>query len=103
MTKRTGTSRTKTKHSFSVPKRLKGKLSIAKFMQKFDIGEKVIFRASPSVQKGLYHHRFHGKTGCVAGLRNKCYEVLVDDNGKKKTIFINPVHLMKVKNGTKNN
>ena len=103
MTKNIGTSRTKTKKIFSVPKKLKGKLSISKFLQKFDKGDLVVLRASPGIQKGLYHKRFHGRTGRVAGVRNKAYEVIVKDFGKAKTIIVPSVHLVKVKNGTKNN
>jgi len=103
MTKRIGTSRTKTKHTFSVPKRLKGKLSLSKFMQKLEKGDQVVFKASPAIQKGLYHQRFHGKIGRVVGMRGKGCEVMVKDINKQKMLIVNPVHLVKVKNGTKNN
>ncbi|MBS3132755.1 50S ribosomal protein L21e [Candidatus Woesearchaeota archaeon] len=103
MTTNIGTSRTKTRRIFSVPKRLKGKLSINKFLQRLEVGDNVVLMASPSIHKGMYHRRFHGRIGTVVGIRDKCYEVRIKDNGKKKTLVVNPVHLVKVKNGTKNN
>src|SRR3989338_8174785 len=106
MTKRIGTPRTKTRHIFSVPKNMKGKLTISKFIQKLSPGDKVVLKASPGVQKGLYHHRFHGRTGSVVGSIKKYYEVKKRDKKKFKTLLINPVYLVKIKvveNGTKNN
>ena len=103
MTKNIGTARTKTKHILSVPKKLKGKLSISKFLQKFEKGDLVVFKASPGIQKGTYHKRFHGRTGRVVGSRKNAYEVIVNDLGKKKMVIVPSVHLVKVKNGTKNN
>jgi len=82
---------------------MKGKLSISKFLQKLEKGDKVVFKASPSIQKGLYHQRFHGKIGQVVGIRKTCYEVKVQDKNKTKLVIISPVHLVKVKNGTKDN
>jgi large subunit ribosomal protein L21e len=102
MTHRTGTSRYKTRRTLSVAKKLKGKLSISKFLQKFNEGDRVVFKASPSVHAGLYYRRFHGKTGTVIKARGKCYEVKVLDKKREKIVLTNPVHLVKVKNGTKN-
>lgn len=101
MTKRIGSLRTGTRHTLAVPKRQKGRLSIGRFLQKLEIGDRVALKAAPSVQKGLYHHRFHGKTGRVVGFQNKHCEVAVRDKNKEKTVVVNPVHLMRIKNGAK--
>ncbi|MAG16149.1 50S ribosomal protein L21e [Candidatus Woesearchaeota archaeon] len=103
MTKNTGTARTKTRNILKVPKKLKGKLNIGKFFQKLKEGDRVVFKASPSIQKGMYHQRFHGKSGQIVRIRGKSYEVNVKDKNKLKKVIVNPVHLAKVKNGTKNN
>ena len=103
MTKRIGSSRRKTRHTLSVPKKLKGKLNINLFMQKLSPGDKVVFMASPSIHKGIYYRRFHGKTGSVIGAAGSCYKVSVRDKGLEKTLIVSPVHLAKVKNGAKDN
>jgi large subunit ribosomal protein L21e len=103
MTKRIGSSRRRTRHVMSVAKKEKGKLTITKFMLKLSPGDKVVFKAAPSVHKGVYYRRFHGKTGVVMGPAGGCYRVSIKDLGLEKTVIVNPVHLAKVKNGTKNN
>ena len=103
MTHRVGSSRYKTRRTLSVPKKLRGKLNIGKFLQKFNAGDQVIFKASPSVHAGLYYRRFHGRLGTIIKARGKCYEVRIVDGKKEKIVLTNPVHLVKVKNGTKNN
>lgn len=103
MSKRIGSARRNTRQIMTVPKKEKGKLTITKFMLKLSPGDRVVFKAAPSVHKGVYYRRFHGKTGVVVGPAGSCYRVTVKDIGLEKTIIVNPVHLVKVKNGTKNN
>jgi large subunit ribosomal protein L21e len=93
MVKRIGTSRSKTRHKFQKHIRQKGKIPIAKYLQEFNNGEKVVLKAEPSYQKSLYHQRFHGKIGVVKGKRGRSYIVDIKDFKKIKTIIIHPVHL----------
>ena len=65
-------------------------------MQELSRGDKVVMKAEPGYQKGMYHPRFHGKTGVVAGKQGDCYLVKFMDNAKDKTIIVHPVHLKKV-------
>jgi large subunit ribosomal protein L21e len=94
--KRIGGMRRKTRYKFKKSIREKGKLSLTRFFQTFNNGEKVILHAEPSIQKGMYFGRFHGKVGVVQNKRGTCYEVSIDDLGKKKTVIIHPVHLKKI-------
>ncbi len=96
MTKRIGTARRRTRHILAVPKKEKGKLTISRFLLKLKPGDKVVFSASPSVHKGLYFRRFHGRTGSVLGPVGDCYRVGINDRGVHKVIIVNPVHLVKV-------
>ena len=96
MVKRIGTARTKTRHKLQKKRREKGKLSLSKFFQTFDEGEKVVLKAEPSYQKGLYFMRFHGKVGKVSGKKGRCYEVQITDFDKKKNLIVHPVHLKRV-------
>jgi len=88
-----GGLRRKSRHKFKKERRKKGKISISRFMQSFDKGQKVHLSIEPSLHKSNYHSRFLGKTGKINGMRGKCYEILIDDKGKEKMIIVHPVHL----------
>lgn len=95
MVQRKGGFRRKTRHKLKKNVRAKGKISIRRYSQVFNNGDRVILKAEPAVQKGMYFPRFHGKAGVINGKRGKCYEVLIKDGGKKKTLVIHPIHLKK--------
>ena len=71
----------------------RGKISLTKYFAKYKDNQKVILSVEPSVSKGMYFHRFHGKIGMVKGMQGKCYKVSIKDGGKEKTIIVHPVHL----------
>ena len=97
MTKRTGSFRKKSRNMLKVPKSEKGKLPIARFLKKLKIGDKVVLKAFPAVQKSLYHRRFHGKVGQIIKVYGSsvCH-VKILDKGKEKVIYTNPVHVRKI-------
>jgi len=97
MATRIGGFRRKTRSKFSKPQKEKGKLSLTRFFQKFNEGDKVYLKADPAYQKGMYFPRFHGKVGVLTGKKGRCYEVQVNDLGKQKTLIVHPVHLKKAK------
>jgi len=96
MVKRIGTSRRKTRHKLKKSLRQRGKLSLTKYFQTFETGEKVCLSIEPSIQKGVYFPRFFGKTGIVQKKTGTCYEVQIKDFNKKKTIIAHPVHLKRL-------
>jgi large subunit ribosomal protein L21e len=93
--KRTGTARRKTRHLFQKSKKQRGKISIKNFLQSFKIGEKVLLKAEPAIQKGMYFRRFHGKTGEVLGKQGSNYKIKLKIKNKIKQILAHPVHLRK--------
>ncbi|MBI2558365.1 50S ribosomal protein L21e [Candidatus Woesearchaeota archaeon] len=95
MVKRIGGLRRKTRYKFRKESNAKGKISITKYFQSFNNGDRVYFGVESSVQKGMYHPRFMGKSGIVKGKRGRCYEVALNDMGKEKTLVVHPVHLRK--------
>jgi len=95
MVRRTGGSRKKTRHKYRKKIRERGKLSVRKFFQRFETGDKVVLKAESAVQKAMYFHRFHGKIGTVKAKAGKSYEVEIRDGGKYKTVVVHPVHLSK--------
>ncbi len=93
MVTRTGSRRRKAKKKLTKPKRQRGKLSLTRYFKVFKEGDRVVLKAEPSVQKGLYHVRFHGKQGIVKGKQGRCYKVMIKDGSKQKTLILHPVHL----------
>jgi large subunit ribosomal protein L21e len=73
----------------------KGKISLRKFFQELNVGDKVVLKAEPAYQKGMYYPRFHGRNGMVMDKRGDCYEVLIKDGEKDKLLIVHPIHLMR--------
>lgn len=96
MVKRIGGFRRKTRHKLKKSARRKGKISISRYFQEFKVNDKVQLVAEPSIHKGLYFPKFHGKYGVIKVKRGNCYEVRIKDPKKEKIIIIHPVHLKKV-------
>lgn len=90
-----GGSRRKSRSKLKKNVRKKGKISITKYIQQFKPGERVNIKAEPAVHRGLYHVRFHGKTGIIKAKKGKCYEVKIKDYNKEKILIIHPVHMEK--------
>ncbi len=67
--------------------------TITKFLQDFDIGQKVIIALEPSSHKGMPFPRFSGKLGRIVGKRGKSYIVEVRDLDKIKKVISRPEHL----------
>ncbi len=96
MVTRIGTKQRKTRHKYTQSIREKGKVPLGRYFQEFEEGEKVNLKVHPSVQKGRFFPRFHGLTGTVTGhKKGSCYEVQIKDGGKRKVLYVHPIHLKK--------
>lgn len=93
MVTRIGGQRRKTRRLMTKPRRERGKLSLRRYFQQFEPGQKVALKAEPSIQKGTYFRRFHGKVGVIKEKLGTCYAVIVKDGAKEKQLIIHPVHL----------
>jgi len=96
MTKRIGGFRRKTRNKLKKNIREKGKLSLTRYFNVFNINDTVLLKAEPSIQGGMYFPRFHGKSGKVIGKKGACYQVAIRDGGKGKVLVVHPVHLRKL-------
>ncbi len=96
MVTRIGGNRKRTRSILSVPKSMKGKLSLSTFFRSFKVGDHVVFKAAPSVHSGQYGRRFHGRTGVIVAIHKSMCEVSVKDKNKRKTVLVSPVHLQRV-------
>ncbi len=96
MVRRIGSSRRKTRKKFSKKIRRKGKISVSSYFQSFKTGDKVGLKTEPAVQKGMYHPRFYGSIGTIKGKKGTCYEILIKDKNKQKTLIVHPIHLRRI-------
>jgi large subunit ribosomal protein L21e len=96
MVKRIGSPRHKTRHKYQKKASEKGKISLRRFFQTFEDGQKVVLKCEPAYHNGMYFHRFHGKVGIISGMQGKCYNIKIKDFNKDKTLIVHPVHLRKV-------
>lgn len=55
-----------------------------------------MLKADPSEQHGMYHARYHGRTGTIIGQQGSCYRVRVMDGNAEKIFILKPVHLKEV-------
>jgi large subunit ribosomal protein L21e len=66
---------------------------ITKFIQKFEIGDKVVIEQEQSSFKGMPFSRFKGMVGEVTEIRGKAYVVRIKVGNKTKKIISRPEHL----------
>jgi large subunit ribosomal protein L21e len=92
-----GGFRRKTRHKLGKHYKAKGKISLRSFFADFKEGDRVVLKAEPAYQKGMYYPRFHGRSGIVINKKGHCYEVLIKDGNKEKLLIVHPVHLLRVK------
>ena len=96
MTRRIGGFRRKTRSKLKKAPKKRGKVSLQRYFQIFQAGDRVRLQAEPAVQKGMYFPRFHAKDGVIRGKQGRCYAVAIKDGQKKKVVLVHPVHLRRV-------
>jgi large subunit ribosomal protein L21e len=94
MVDRVGGMRRNTRYKMRKNVRSRGKISIREYLKSFEVGEKVLLKAEPAIQKGMYFPRFYGKVGQVTKRVGSCYEIKINDLGKDKVVVAHPVHLV---------
>lgn len=92
MAKTHGTRR-KSRYKLKKTVREKGLSPISRAIQEFAQGDLVNIDLDPSIQNGMPHPKFHGRTGRVMGQRGRAYIVEVRDGGLMKEVIILPEHL----------
>ena len=93
MTRSAGTRR-KTRRKLK--KGLRDKLTLPMLMKGLKMNEKVVIKINPSIQKGMPHPRYQGKSGEVVEKKGRSYVVKIKDGNKPKTLNVHPTHLKKV-------
>ena len=92
MTKSKG-FRKKTRTLLKKKPREHGKLGLSRLLHEYKPGDKVVIKIDPSVQKGMPHHRYHGRVGVIISKRGRAYEVSVTQGNAVKEIIVRPEHL----------
>ncbi len=85
--------RKKTRYKLKKDLRKRGLPPVTSVIQNFDVGQKVHIVIEPSVQKGMPHHRFHGRTGTVVGQRGRAWVLEIRDGNCTKMVIARPQHL----------
>lgn len=93
---RVGGSRRKRVGILTKTSRTKGKISQRAYLQEFNPGDKVALVIESSVQQGVFHPRFSGRTGTIVEKKGSVYVVKIRDISKQKNILVHPVHLKRV-------
>ncbi len=73
--------------------REKGMPPVSRYLQRFEVGQKVVIDVTPSERRGMPHRRYQGKVGVVTGRRGGAYLVDVRLGKKLKHLIVSPVHL----------
>jgi large subunit ribosomal protein L21e len=92
MAKTHGTRR-KSRYKLKKTVREKGLSPITRALQEFVAGDMVNIDLDPSIQNGMPHPKFHGRTGKVIEQRGRAYIVEVRDGGLMKEVIALPEHL----------
>ncbi len=69
----------------------RGKVTITRYLQKFNVGDKVHIDFVPS--SPIQHPRFQGVTGKVIRKDGRNYVVEIRDGGSYKSVYARPEHL----------
>jgi large subunit ribosomal protein L21e len=85
--------RKKTRYKFKKNLRQRGLPPVTSLIQEFETGQKVHVVCESSIQKGMPHRRFHGKTGTVIGRRGRAWVLAVRDGNAQKVVIARPQHL----------
>ncbi len=78
-------------------KKERRRITVNDVMKELKEGDVVAIKINPSVQKGMPHVRFHGRTGRVIERRGISYIVEIKDGKKVKRIIARPEHLKPLK------
>jgi len=74
------------------PPRKRGKISIRRYLQKFNIGD-IVRISIDSTYKNIPYPKFQGKVGKITKTQGRAYYVRINDNGREKDVLVAPEHL----------
>jgi len=87
--------RSRSRGTFTKEVRERGMPPVNRFLQKFEIGEKVTVRIEPSDPHGQPHPRYQGRVCTVVARSGRSYRIEFLDGGKRKELVAAPIHLIR--------
>jgi len=93
---RVGGLRRKKVSRYTKSRRDRGKISLKSYLAQYEVGDRVSLTIEPAIHEGTYCPRFAGKSGLITAKRGNCYDVLIHDFKKEKTLIVHPVHMRKL-------
>jgi large subunit ribosomal protein L21e len=94
MVKSSKGSRSRTRGTLTKKVRERGLPPVTRFLQKFDVGDRVIVRLEASDPHGQPHPRYQGRTCIVLERVGRAYKLSFLDGGKPKELIATPIHLL---------
>jgi len=89
--------RSRTRGVLTKEARDRGLPPVTRFLQQFDVGEKVVIHLEASDPHGMPHPRYQGLTAIVRERVGRAYRIEFLDGGKAKQVIANPIHLRPAK------
>ena len=86
--------RSRSRGTFTKEDRERGLPPVTRFLQTFEVGQKVIVRIEPSDPHGQPHPRYQGRVCTVLGRVGRAYRIAFADGQKPKELIANPIHLV---------
>jgi large subunit ribosomal protein L21e len=83
----------KTRYKYKKDLRERGMAPVTAAIQEFEPGQRVHIVVNPSVQTGMPHRRFHGRTGVIVGKQGRAWVLEIADGNLTKTVVSLPQHL----------
>jgi len=71
-------------------------VTTSRLLRTLKVGDRVVVRIHPSVQRGRPHPRFNGRVGVVAGMQGEGYKVKIRDGNAEKILISSRIHLKMV-------
>jgi large subunit ribosomal protein L21e len=93
--------RSRSRGVFTKKVREAGMPPVNRFLQAFELGEKVMVNLEPSDPHGQPHPRYQGRVCTVVAKVGRAYRIEFYDGGKRKQLIANPVHLRRSVPGPK--
>ena len=85
--------RSRSRGTFTKDVRERGLPPVTRFLQRFDVGDRVIVKIEPSDHRGQPHPRYQGRVCIVIGRVGRAYRIGFTDGHKPKQLIANAIHL----------
>jgi large subunit ribosomal protein L21e len=82
-----------TRKLFKKSPRDKGLQPLGRLLTKYKVGDQVLIKVDPAIQKGMPHRRYHGKFGVISEVRGRAYVIKVKTGNTTKQIIARPEHV----------